>query len=389
MAKKRGCIDFFVISSYNGCMALNSEKRARAGTAVSCIGMVCNILLAAAKIAAGLVFGLISVAADGFNNLTDCGSSTVALVSFRISEKPADKEHPYGHRRAEYVASMIIGFIVLFLAVELLRESVDKIIESPLFSGTWLVFLVLSLSIAVKAGMFAMYRLSAKRLQSETLRAAATDSLCDCIATAAVLIGAIVAKYVEVSVDGWIGIAVAAFIAVQGIRLLAEMSSKLLGQAPDEGLVKNIKSRLLSGKNVLGVHDLRILVYGRDAYYATAHVEMDSAIPSMEAHAVLDGLEHDILNEFGVDLTAHLDPIDLGDAEARELESKVRAALEGLAEGLELHDFRLVRGFNKKLVFDACVPFSCKLSDGELRVKISERLQFCNDLELAITLERG
>lgn len=367
-------------------MAQNTE-RVRAGTAVSCIGIVCNVLLAAAKIAAGLVFGLISVAADGFNNLSDCGSSTVALVSFRISEKPADKEHPYGHRRAEYVASMIIGFIVLFLAVEVLRQSIDKIIESPLFTGTWLVFMVLGLSIAVKAGMFAMYRISAKKLQSDTLRAAATDSLCDCVATAAVLVGAIVAKYAGVSTDGWIGIAVAAFIAVQGIRLLVEMSSKLLGQAPDESLVKDIKVRLLSGKNVLGVHDLRVLVYGRDIYFATAHVEMDAALPSMESHAVLDGLEHDILKEFGVNLTAHLDPIDLGDVEARELENRVKAALDGLVEGLEVHDFRLVRGFRKKLVFDACVPFSCKLSEGELLAKIQDRLHFCTDLELAITVE--
>lgn len=370
-------------------MVSDSKQRARDGTAVSCIGIACNILLAASKIAVGLIFGLVSVAADGFNNLSDCGSSTVSLVSFRISEKPADKEHPYGHRRAEYVASMIIGFIVLFLAVELLRESVEKIIENPLFEGTWLVFLVLGLSIAVKAGMFIMYRLSAKKLQSDTLRAAATDSLCDCIATAAVIVGALVSKYAGISVDGWVGIAVVVFIAVQGIKLLVEMSSKLLGQAPDEGLVTNIKARLLSGKNVLGVHDLQILAYGRDTYYATAHVEMDAAIPAMDAHAVLDGLEHDILEEFGVNICVHLDPIDLGDTEARELESKVKAALKGLEEGLEVHDFRLVRGFNKKLVFDVCVPFSCKVSDGELRAKIKDRLQFCADLELSITVEHG
>lgn len=370
-------------------MAINLIKRAHAGTAVSLIGIVCNILLAAAKIAVGLTFGLISVAADGFNNLSDCGSSTVSLVSFRISEKPADKEHPYGHRRAEYVASMIIGFIVLFLAVELFRESLGKVIESPLYSGTWLVFLVLGLSIAVKAGLFVLYRIYAKKLQSDALRAAATDSLCDCIATAAVIIGALISKYVQVSADGWLGLAVALFIAVQGIRLLFEMSSKLLGQAPDDELVNKIKERLLSGQNVLGVHDLRVLGYGRDIYFATAHVEMDSALPSMESHAVLDGLEHDILRDFGVNLTAHLDPIDLGDTEARELEERVKAAICGLVEELEVHDFRIVRGFNTKLVFDVCVPFSCKLTDGELRAEIQNKLQFCKDMELAITVDHS
>lgn len=370
-------------------MTINSKKRARTGTAISLAGIIFNILLAAAKITVGLIFGLISVAADGFNNLSDCGSSTVSLVSFRISEKPADKEHPYGHRRAEYVASMIIGFIVLFVAVELLRESINKIVEGTIFVGAWPVFLVLGLSIAVKAGMFVTYRIYAEKLQSESLRAAATDSLCDCIATAAVIIGALVSKYAQVSVDGYIGLAVAAFIAVQGIKILIEMSSKLLGQAPDEELVNNIKARLLAGQKVLGIHDLLILGYGRDTYYATVHVEMDAALLSMDAHSVLDGLEHDILNEFGVNLTAHLDPIDLADTEARELEQRVKEALTGIVDGLEVHDFRLVRGYNKKLVFDACVPFSCKLTDGELRQIIQSRLQFCKDIELSITVEHS
>ena len=370
-------------------MALDSKKRARAGTAVSCIGMVCNILLAASKITAGLIFGLVSVAADGFNNLSDCGSSAVSLVSFRISEKPADKEHPYGHRRAEYVASMIIGFIVLFLAVELFRESIIKIIEGAQFSGTWVVFLVLGLSIAVKAGMFVFYRISAKKLQSDALRASATDSLCDCIATAAVIIGAVVSLYAGVSVDGWMGLVVALFVAVQGIRLLMEMGSKLLGQAPDEQLVENIKAYLLSGCNVLGVHDLRVLVYGRGAYFATAHVEMDAALPSLAAHAVLDGLESGVLTEFGVNLTVHLDPVDLQDVEAREIEAEVKERLTELEQGLEVHDLRLVRGLKTKIIFDACVPFSCKLTDDEIRAKIKDRLQFVDKFELVITVDRA
>ena len=370
-------------------MTLDSKERARAGTAVSCIGIVCNILLAAAKITVGLIFGLVSVAADGFNNFSDCGSSAVSLVSFKISEKPADKEHPYGHRRAEYVASMIIGFIVLFLAAELFRESVIKIIEDEKFSGTWVVFLVLGLSIAVKAGMFVFYRISAKRLQSDALRAAACDSLCDCVATAAVIIGAVVSLYTGVSVDGWMGVVVALFVSVQGIRLLVEMGSKLLGQAPDEQLVKNIKAYLLSGQNVLGVHDLLVLGYGRDKYFATAHVEMDAALPSLESHAVLDGLESGVLKEFGVNLTAHLDPVDLQDAEARRIEAGLKEKLAELEEGVEVHDLRLVRGLKTKIIFDACVPFSCKLTDDEIRAKIKSRLQAFDNFELVITIDHA
>lgn len=365
-----------------------SEERARAGVAVSCIGMGCNILLAASKIAAGFIFGLVSVAADGFNNLTDCGSSAVSLISFRISEKPADKKHPYGHRRAEYVAAMIIGFIVLFLAVEVLRRSIEKIAEGAPFTDAWVIFLVLGLSVAVKAGMFIFYRVTAKKLQSETLRAAAIDSLCDCIATSAVIVGAIASKYSGVSVDGWLGIAVALFIAVQGVKLLIETGSKLLGQAPDAKLVEGVRTFLLSGEKVLGVHDLRVLVYGRGIYYATAHVEMDAAIPSLEAHAVLDALECGVLSNFGVNLTAHLDPVDLADTEARRLETFVRSALANLEEGLEIHDFRVVRGVKTKLIFDVGVPFSCKLSNTSLCDKIQHRLQLSQNYELVITVEK-
>lgn len=370
-------------------MVSDCNKRARAGALTSLAGMVCNILLAASKITVGIIFGLVSVTADGFNNLSDCGSSAVALVSFKISEKPADKEHPYGHRRAEYVASMIIGFIVLFLAVEVLRESINKVIESPDFAGTWLVFLILGISVAVKAGMFVFYRIMSRRLQSDALRAAAVDSLCDCIATTAVIIGAVISHYTGVSVDGWMGIAVALFIAVQGVRLLIETGSKLLGQAPDEQLVKNVKTYLLSGRNVLGVHDVRVLNYGRDIYYATAHVEMDASLPALESHAVLDGLECGVLKEFGVNLTAHLDPVDLQDAEARALEQAVKADLEGFEAGLEVHDFRLVRGAKTKLIFDVCVPFSCNLTDEGLLQKIKSRLHAFQNFELVITIDRS
>lgn len=369
-------------------MDLKSASRAKAGTVVSLIGIFLNVLLAAAKISVGLIFGLISVAADGFNNLSDCGSSAVALVSFRISEKPADKEHPYGHRRAEYVASMIIGFFVLLLAVELFRESIAKIIENALFDGTYWVFLVLGLSIVIKAGMFVLYRIASKKLNSDTLRAAATDSLCDCVATTAVLVGAIIAPHIGISVDGWLGIAVALFIAVQGIRLLAEMSSKLLGQAPDKSLVEGINAYLSSEKDVLGVHDLRVYMYGRDKYFATAHVEMDAGLPALAAHAVLDGLEKGVEERFGILLTAHLDPVDLNDVEARELKAKIKAATQGIAEGLELHDFRIIRGAATKVVFDAGVPYSCKKSNDRIIAELSDAVFTECGYRAVITVDR-
>lgn len=364
------------------------EKTARYGVAASAAGIFLNIALAGAKLAVGGIYGLVSVIADGFNNLSDCGSSVVSIVSFKVAEKPADKEHPYGHRRAEYVAAMVIGFLILFVAAELLRESVVKVAEGTYFAGTYPVFIVLGISVAVKGGMFVGFRIAGNKLNSDPLRATSTDSLCDCVATLAVIAGALISDLAHFPADGWASIVVSLFIAWEGLSVLREASSKLLGQAPDKELVKSIQVYILGCSKVLGIHDLRVYAYGRDAYFATVHVEMDASIPSLEAHAVLDGIEQDVQSEFGVTLTVHLDPVDLNDSEALALEKKVRAAVAGISEGLDLHDFRLVRCAKNKLEFDVGVPFACKLSNAELGRKISDAVRAVADVDPVIKVER-
>ena len=356
------------------------------GVLTSAVGIACNLILSAAKITVGFLFGLVSVIADGFNNLSDCGSSVVSLVSFYISEKPADREHPYGHRRAEYIAAMVTGFFVLFLAIELLRESIEKIIESVTPESSYIVYLVLGLSVAVKAGMFLYYRVMAKRLGSDALKAAATDSLCDCAATSAVIVGLVILQFTGFPADGWAGILVALFIVWQGVKILLEASSKLLGQAPDERLLAVLKECILKTGGVLGIHDLRVYSYGKGATFATVHIEMDARLPAMEAHAVIDGVEQAVKESLNVSLTAHLDPIDLEDTEARELEKKVRAAAENL--GYEIHDFRLVRGATDKAVFDAGVPYSCKKRDEEVRAELTALVKNLGEYKTVITVER-
>ncbi len=367
----------------------NLQNRTRAGIITGGACIILNVILASAKIAAGLVFGLISLMVDGFNNVSDCGSSAVSVVSFFAGDKPADKEHPYGHRRAEYIASMIIGFIVLFLAAELLRESVGKIIDGGLTKGSTAAYIVASVSIAVKAGMATGLYIVSKKIQDDTLRAASVDSACDCAATLAVIAGMLIADYAALPADGYVGCAVALFIAWQGIAVLKRAVSELLGKATGEELIKSVRGCLLSGKNVLGVHDLRVINYGRGVYYATAHVEMDSRIPPLEAHAVVDGLEHDVLNELGVNLTVHLDPVDLSDGELAELGVRVKAAAKSLGLGLEAHDIRLIRGAKTKLVFDVVAPYSLKLSDAEILQKLGEELALPKEYVLSVTVERG
>lgn len=360
----------------------------RTGIGTSIIGILCNLVLSASKIAVGLIFGLVSVVADGFNNLSDMGGGLVSLISFCISEKPADKKHPFGHRRAEYVATMAMGFIILVVAVELFRESIAKIIDGTLTSGSAVIYAVLGVSVAVKASMFLFYRITAKKICSETLRAASIDSLSDCIATSVVIIGVIIAQYTGKSADGWIGIIVALFIAWQGIKILFEQGSKLIGQAADASLTAEMMDFILSADRVLGVHDLHVFSYGEGFYFATVHISIDAAIPSLEAHAIIDGLEADVLAKFGINLTAHFDPVDLNDEEAQELEKKIAAAISNVIEGAELHDFRLVRSTHTRVVFDVKVPYSVKRKDDALCKELENIVAEICDYQSVITIDR-
>lgn len=365
---------------------MNGEKRV--GDAVSAIGICLNFLLAAAKIIFGAFFGLISIVADGVNNLSDMGSGIVAIVSFRIAQKPADKEHPYGHQRAEYIASMFIGFSVLLIAAELLRESAEKIIAWQVDEVTVWAFVILSVSVAVKAVMFVLYRVAAKKINSDVLSAAALDSLSDCAATFAVIAGMLITRFAGVPFDGIIGLVVVAFILFEGIGIVKKASSRLLGQAPDPELVDQVKTILLSGEGVLGVHDLKLFRYGPKKFFASVHIEMDANLPSEKTHARIDALEREVFSETQVELTAHFDPVDPSDEEAKELEVRIRAAVEGMYEGIDLHDFRLVRGENKKIVFEAGIPFALKARDGEVKAAIVSAVKLLTDAEAIVTVER-
>lgn len=364
------------------------QSRCHAGGIVSVVGMALNLLLAAAKITAGILTGLISVTADGVNNLSDCGGGAVTWVSFRISAKPADREHPFGHRRAEYIAALLISFLVLTLAVELFRSSLEKILSGADYATPYFLYAILAASVAVKAGLFVVYRRVARKIGSDALRTAAVDSLCDCIATAAVLIGLLVSAYTSFPADGWAGIAVSLFIAWEGIGFLKDACSKLIGTAPDPKIVTALKAEILRGEGVLGLHDLRVFGYGPEKSFATVHIEMDASFTADFLHERIDLIERNVQSRLGIDLTAHLDPVRLDDEEARELEARVRAAVEGMTEGLNLHDFRLVRGARNKLVFEAAIPFSCKKKNREVENDILRAVRLLCDYDISVTVER-
>lgn len=365
--------------------------RARCGKRAGLLGIVLNTLLAGGKIAVGILSGAISVLADGLNNLTDCGSNVVSVIGFKMSEKPADKEHPFGHRRAESVASLLIAVIILVVAVELAVSSAEKIITPAETDFSYLLMGVLVLSIAVKLFMFFLNRGLGKKLSSEALLATAADSISDTIATALVLVSAIVSRFADVDLDGWLGIAVALFIGFTGFSILKDTVSGLLGRAPEKETVENIEKRVLSFAGVKGVHDLIVHDYGQNKMYATLHVEVSDDLSITEAHDLADSIEKSFAAETGIALTVHIDPLVYGDPEIDRLKEEAEKIVQDIDPAFLVHDFRVVGGEqHKNLVFEVAIPFDCTLTETEILRRIREGVSRLNggSCDCVVTVER-
>ncbi len=343
------------------------------GKMASIVCIVLNMVLSAGKIILGLLSGAISVTADGFNNLTDCGSNVVSLISFKVAGKPADKEHPFGHQRIEYISAMIVAFIVLMLAVELASESFNKIFNPEPSEMSYLMLGVLAFSVLVKVWMFFFNRKLGKTVDSEVLKATATDSLTDAISTTAVTVAVIISHFVNFNLDGYMGLAVAVVIAWAGIDILKNTMSKLLGQAPDKTLIEGIRSRIMAYEGVLGIHDLAVHNYGPHKYYASVHVEVDAKVPTMESHDLMDRIERDFAENTDIVLIIHSDPVVTDDPEINLLKQKVTEMVTSIDERFRIHDFRAVKGVtHTNLIFDVAIPFDTKLSAEEIKTRISQ-----------------
>lgn len=369
--------------------------RDKVGKLAGAVCIALNTLLAAAKITVGALFGLVSVLADGVNNLTDCGSNVVSLVSIKLAERPADKEHPYGHRRAEYVASMIVAFIVLMVALELAIEGVTGIIDlingnvEPVSFKIWTIA-ALSVSILVKLWMFAFNKILAKRYRFELLNATAIDSISDVCATGAVLIAIIVSHFTGFNADGIMAVIVAVVIAVNGIKILKETLKHLLGEGADEKLAREVVNRIKNFDGVLGVHDLNIHNYGPDFYYASAHVEVDSAVPVLDSHDMIDQIERDFAENTNIKLVIHMDPIVTDDPELDTYKSEVKQIVKSMDESFDIHDFRMVKGpTHVNLIFDVAITFDTKLTESQIMADIQAGVNKLHDNVYVVpTIER-
>lgn len=345
------------------------------GILATVVGLICNVILCAAKIAVGVLSKSMAILADGLNNFTDAGSSVVSMLGFRWANKPADKEHPFGHARYEYITGLIIAFIVLFLGFELIVSSVEKITAGEKTVATILMMAVLAFSVVVKFGMFFYYRSVSRKIGSGSLKAAGADSLNDCISTIAILVCTVITYFTGTELDGYVGIAVALFIVFNGIKLIKETMSPLLGEKPSPSLVKKISEEICAYVGVKGIHDLIVHNYGPNRYFASVHVEVDAKTDVLKSHELADTIEREFL-EKGINLVIHMDPVIVDDERVNALKQIAVDALKNIDESLTLHDFRVVWGENRKnLIFDVVVPYDFRLTDKELISSIDEKIK--------------
>ncbi len=345
------------------------------GTMVSVVGIGANLLLSVAKLVAGLLSGAISITADAVNNLSDAASQVISLISFKFSAKPADRDHPFGHARIEYVASMIVSFLILLVGFELLKESVIQVFRPKAVAFSLPVFIILALSVAVKLWLSFFNRRVRKRIDSSVIRATAADSLADAAATGAVLVSGIVSYFTDVRIDAYMGIAVAALIFIAGIRVLNETKNSILGSAPDPQVVEGILSLTREYPEILGVHDMVVHNYGPGNTIASFHAEVDGSENVFDTHDVIDTVERRIWTELGIRATVHMVPIVTDDERISALRGIVIDAVREIDERLRIHDFRFVEGAtHSNLIFDVEAPFELPDSDSELKRKISARI---------------
>lgn len=347
------------------------KVRSAYGTLCSIVGIILNILLFAGKFLVGMISGSVAIRADAINNLTDAASQIVSLISFRIAAKPADRDHPFGHARIEYVASMLVSMSILIIAYQLLMDSVDKLLSPVLTEFRWVSVAVLGASILVKLWLGLFNRRIGKKIDSEVLRATMTDSLSDAGATLAVLISTLVYYFTDFDPDAYMGIGVALLIAFAGIRILNETKNSILGGAPSEETVTAIKSIVHSYPETRGIHDMMVHSYGPGTTLASLHVEVDGNANVYQIHDAIDRMERQLYEEAGVHATIHMDPIVTNDPEITRLRGEMQAAIRSIDERLDLHDFRMVKGpTHSNFIFDVVVPFELRLDEADLKRRI-------------------
>ena len=346
------------------------------GVLCGAVGIALNILLFLGKLFAGSLSGSIAIMADAFNNLSDAGSSLITLIGFRMAGQKPDPEHPFGHGRIEYISGFIVAIAILLMGFELLTSSIEKIVspEPVAFSG--LTAAILVVSILVKLYMCFYNRRIGKRIDSAAMRATAMDSLSDCVATTVVLAAMLIGHWTNLMIDGWCGLLVALFILYAGLNAAKETIGPLLGEPPSKELVEQIEQYVMSHESVIGIHDLVVHNYGPGRMMISLHAEVPASGDILELHDMIDNIEHGLREQMGCEAVIHMDPVVTDDETLTALCKTVRAFATEIDPAITIHDFRMVTGpTHTNLIFDAVVPYRCRLSDEAVRKAFEDRIR--------------
>ncbi|WP_346899476.1 cation diffusion facilitator family transporter [Clostridium sp. UBA7503] len=357
----------------------NKKVRERYGYLGGVIGILVNLVLFSIKITAGLLVNSIAVIADAFNNLSDVGASLVTIFGFKLSSKPADKEHPFGHGRIEYISGLIVAFLVILVGFEFIKSSFERIKNPVSVEFSLLPFILLIISISFKIWLSRFYRGIGNKINSSALKASSVDSISDVISSSTVVISLLISKFTSLPIDGYISLVVSFVILYAGYNLIKDTLNPLLGVAPDEDLVEDIQKMLLSYEHIDGVHDLLVHNYGPGRIIASIHAEVPLDISVVAAHEVIDRAEKEISSELGIYLLIHMDPVTTNDEEILIAKKELEEVLNKIPHISSFHDFRVVgEGDYKNLIFDVVVKndfIITKESELKLQKQINEEIK--------------
>ena len=382
-------IDFLVhkfVKDYDN--TKDANVRTNIGKLSGIIGIFNNLFLFIIKFLIGTLVHSVSIQADGINNLTDAGSNIISILSFHFANKPADKDHPFGHERTETIASLFVGVLILFLGVETAKESFSKILHPDVIDFRIVSIIVLVISILVKFWMYLYNKKLSKTYDSSLLEATSLDSISDVFGTSAVLISTLLSPVLHFNLDGYMGVVVSCIILYGAYGLLKDMINSLLGEAPDPELVHKIVTMIMNHPAVLGVHDMMIHNYGPNKIFASAHVEVDSSKDIFETHDHIDNIEREVKERMHIELVLHMDPVKVNDPETEFYRAKVTKAIQQIDKTWGFHDFRIVSGpTHVNLVFDLVVPFEEKYSQKQIEEMLLNHIHSDKKIYLVITID--
>ena len=366
----------------------DANVRTNVGKLSGIVGIFSNLFLFVIKFMIGTIVHSVSIQADGVNNLTDAGSNIISILSFHLANKPADKDHPFGHERTETIASLFVGILILVLGFETAKESISKVIHPGSIDFRIASVIILLISIIVKFWMYAYNKKLSKTYDSSLLEATALDSISDVCGTTAVLVSTLLSPVLHFNLDGYMGIVVSGIILYGAYGLLRDMINSLIGEAPNPELVHNIVDRIMAHPAILGVHDMMLHNYGPNKIFASAHVEVDSSKDIFETHDHIDNIEREVKENMNIDLVLHMDPVKVNDPETELYRAKVVKAIHQIDPKWGFHDFRIVSGpTHVNLVFDLVIPFEEKYSQEEIEDMLLKHIQSDKKIYLVLTID--